>query len=312
MTTDQLRYFYEVAKCLNFSQAARNLYISQPNLTKYIANLEKELGFKLFDRSTHHCLLTNEGQQFLRSTEHLFYQLNSHIENAKLRAQNPYHVVSIGVAQAELPPRLFMRHLNERNTSADFRYLIREDNYLGLISKLREHEVDLIVTTDRNVRSMNDFSYLTLRPFDMLLAIHNSNPKARIKNLMPKDCADEMFFICVPEGKYAPSNRIEEIYWKTGVRMNLAIVFSPADVLLNTQIGAGVGIVPSTMDLTHYHDISYYRFEPWQKTKQILAWRKDESRQAVLSLVEDIRKMVPFHQPPEVPIFGLPESEKQI
>lgn len=309
MTTDQLRYFYEVAKCLNFSQAARELYISQPNLTKYIANLEKELGFKLFDRSTHHCQLTEDSQQFLRSTKYLFYQLNSHIEQAKLRAQNPYQVVSIGIAQAEMIPHMFMRHLNKKNTSTDFRYLIHEDNYLNLISKLREHELDLIVTTGRNVRGMSDLGFFTLRPFDMLLAIHSSNPKAQIQNLTPKDCIGEMFFICIAEGKYALMNRMEEIFWKTGVRMNFSIAASPRDVLLNIQIGAGVGVVPSTMDLTRYHDISYYQFEPWQKTEQIVAWRKEESRQEILSLIEDIRQMAPFRQPPEVPILGLSESE---
>lgn len=305
MTIEQLRYFYEVAKCLNFSMAARNLYISQPNLTKYIANLEKELGFKLFDRSTHHCRLTDAGEQFMRSTERLFHQLNSHIENTKLRVQITYRVVNIGLAQDELPPHQLMRHLNQINASTDFRYLAREENYLGLIGKLQEHEFDLIVTTDRNVREMKAFCYLTLRPFDMLLAVHNSNPKAKMKHLMPKDCGDEIFFICIPEGKFAPLNRIEEFFWKTGIRMNISISYSPADVLLNTQIGAGVGIVPSTMDLTKYHDISYYRYEPRQNTEQILAWRKDETRPEVLSLVEDIRAMAPFHQPNEVPIFDL-------
>lgn len=48
MTIDHIRYFVEVAYCRSFSQAAQNLYISQPNLTKYIAALEKSLGVKLF------------------------------------------------------------------------------------------------------------------------------------------------------------------------------------------------------------------------------------------------------------------------
>lgn len=308
MTIDQLRYFYEVAKCLNFSQAARTLYISQPNLTKYIANLEKELGFRLFDRSTHHCQLTEDGQQFMRSTEALFFQLNSHIENAKLRAHNPYHVVSVGIAQTEMPPHALVDCLNRRNTGERFRYLVREDNYLDLISKLRDYEVDLIVTTDKNVRNINDFDYLVLRPFEMLLVVCMENPKAQRKDLSPRDCADEMFFICIPEGKYTPLNRIEELYWKTGLRMNLCIVSSPADVILNAQVGAGVGIVPSTMDLTQHKNVCYYRFEPWVNSVQVLAWRKNETRPEILELVEEIRASAPFFQSPEVPIFGLPED----
>lgn len=314
MTMDQLRYFYAAAKCLNFSQAARNLYISQPNLTKYIANLEKELGFRLFDRSTHHCRLTEEGQQFLRSTEMLFFQLNSHIEGAKLRAQNPYQVVRIGMAQAEQAPRALMQLLNERNTGSRFRYLIEEDSYVELMTKLQERELDLIVTSDRNVRDRSDFNYVVLRPFDMLLIIHRDNPKAKLPNLSPKDCVDEIFFICIPEGKFAPQNRVEEIFWKTGARLNISIENSPADVLSNTRIGAGVGIVPSTVDLASFQDIRCYRFESWQHTEQALVWRKDEQRPEVLSLVAEVHNMAPFRQPSEVPIYGNfpgPESEKK-
>jgi DNA-binding transcriptional LysR family regulator len=309
MTLEQLRYFYEVAQCLNFSQAARNLFISQPNLTKYIANLERELGFKLFDRSTHHCELTESGQQFMRSTEPLFHQLNSYIESAKLRAQNPFPVVNIGMAQSEIPPLDMMNLLDEKNLNSGTRYILQEDNYLGLIRRLRAQELDLIVTTDRNAREMADFDYLTLRRFDMLLAVHNDNPKARMKDLTPKDCADEMFFICVPDGRYIPINRMEEIYWKTGVRMNFSITYSPADVLLNTQTRAGVGIVPSTMPLSRYRDLSFYRFEPWNGTTQSLLWRKNETRPEVLSFVEHISKLAPFYQPADVPVFGLPEEE---
>ena len=53
MTIQQIRYFIEVANCRSFSRAAASLHLSQPNLTKYIAKLEKELGFRLFDRTTH-------------------------------------------------------------------------------------------------------------------------------------------------------------------------------------------------------------------------------------------------------------------
>ena len=306
MTMDQLRYFYEVAKCLSFSTAARNLYISQPNLTKYIANLEKELGLKLFDRSTHHCALTEEGEAFLRSTEYLFYQLNSRVENTKLRARNPFSVVTIGLARSELPPRAFLRHLNGKNKGSTRRYLLQEESYLRLIERLREHQLDLIVTTDRNVRAMKELDYLTLRPFEMLLAVHNANPLCASQRLLPGDCGDEMVFICVPEGKLTPFDRMEEIYWKTGVRMNLSVVDSPADVLSNAQVGAGVGIVPDTMDLTGYRDLSFYRFEPWQGTEQVLAWRREEKRPEVLELIEEVRAMAPFVQPSEVPILGEP------
>lgn len=304
MTLDQLRYFYEVAHCLNFSQAAKNLYISQPNLTKYIANLEKELNFKLFDRSTHHCQLTEEGRQFLNSTETLFFQLNSSIELSKQRSYSPFRSLFIGSVQGERPPRGFIDVMTRMNHESSFRYLIAEDSYRNLIVNLREHVFDMIVTSDKNVRHTSGISYLTLRPFEMLLAVHSSNPKSELSELYPKDCTDEFLFICIPEGRDAPSNRLEEVFWKTGLRYNVCTVFSPTDVIQNVQVGAGAGIIPDTLCLKNYRDIKFYRFEPWLGTEQVLAWRTDEDRPEILSFIDKVRARTPFHEEPDVPFLG--------
>ena len=50
MNLTRIQYFVEVARRENFSQAAKALYVSQPNLSKQIALMEQELGFDLFRR----------------------------------------------------------------------------------------------------------------------------------------------------------------------------------------------------------------------------------------------------------------------
>ena len=51
MTTQQIRFFLEAAECLNFTEAAKRLFVAQSTLSKQIALLEDELGLKLFYRS---------------------------------------------------------------------------------------------------------------------------------------------------------------------------------------------------------------------------------------------------------------------
>ena len=58
---DYYKIFNEVANTLSFSQAAKNLYISQPAISQSIANLEKQLNVQLFIRNNRRILLTNEG-----------------------------------------------------------------------------------------------------------------------------------------------------------------------------------------------------------------------------------------------------------
>lgn len=50
MNERKLKIFYEVAKTLNMTEVAKNLYISQPAVSMVILELENELGVKLFER----------------------------------------------------------------------------------------------------------------------------------------------------------------------------------------------------------------------------------------------------------------------
>ena len=78
MQLEQFRYATEIAKCGSITQAAKNLFITQPSLTIAIQKLEAELGFSLFSRSQKGVQITEKGedalsymQQILILTEHL-------------------------------------------------------------------------------------------------------------------------------------------------------------------------------------------------------------------------------------------------
>ena len=63
----QLRYFVTVAQMLNISQAARYHMIPQPDMSRTISKLERELGVPLFDRYKNKLSLTEQGKTFYRA-----------------------------------------------------------------------------------------------------------------------------------------------------------------------------------------------------------------------------------------------------
>ncbi len=65
MTTKQIDYCIEVARTLNFSRAADNLYVSQPTFSYQIRLLEEEVGFTIFERNGKGAELTPAGAQFV-------------------------------------------------------------------------------------------------------------------------------------------------------------------------------------------------------------------------------------------------------
>ncbi|MDO4285593.1 MAG: LysR family transcriptional regulator [Eubacteriales bacterium] len=65
MTLQQLRYIIEIVESGSISTAAQRLFISQPSLSKAVAELEKEMGIPIFYRSSRGVVLSEEGTKFL-------------------------------------------------------------------------------------------------------------------------------------------------------------------------------------------------------------------------------------------------------
>ena len=66
-----LRYFLAVVREENITKAAEILHITQPTLSRQIAQMEEEMGVKLFDRGTRKITLTNEGLLLRRRAEEI-------------------------------------------------------------------------------------------------------------------------------------------------------------------------------------------------------------------------------------------------
>lgn len=65
MTLQQLKYIITIAKTGTLSGAAKELFISQPSLTKSVKELEKEMGITIFDRTNKGISISKEGEIFL-------------------------------------------------------------------------------------------------------------------------------------------------------------------------------------------------------------------------------------------------------
>lgn len=94
----QYRIFYEVARCGNISRAAKELYISQPAISKAIGKLEESLGTRLFLRNSRGVQLTPEGNVLFQHVSDAFDSLNR--GEKELKRIHDFHIgqLKIGVS----------------------------------------------------------------------------------------------------------------------------------------------------------------------------------------------------------------------
>src|ERR1700722_739549 len=83
MELRHLRYFLAVGEEQHYGRAARRLRVAQPALSRQIQDLEKELGFRLFERLPRGVKLSAAGKSYLSDARRILLE----VEEAKLRAQ---------------------------------------------------------------------------------------------------------------------------------------------------------------------------------------------------------------------------------
>ena len=105
-----LRYFLTVVREESITRAADVLHITQPTLSRQLAQMEEEIGVKLFDRGTRKILLTNEGLLLRRRAEEILELVDKTERELIEQEEMVEGTVSIGcgdLAAVQMLPALF-------------------------------------------------------------------------------------------------------------------------------------------------------------------------------------------------------------
>jgi LysR family transcriptional regulator, carnitine catabolism transcriptional activator len=95
-TSRQLRAFLLVAQHHSFSRAAEALFITPSGLSLLIRELEKQLGFRLFDRTTRHVALTADGNQLLPVARRNLEEIENEVSRIGQTAKEASQSISVG------------------------------------------------------------------------------------------------------------------------------------------------------------------------------------------------------------------------
>lgn len=142
MDIKYFEYVLTIAELESINKAANHLYISQPNLSVSIKNLEKELGFKIFERNKTGIKLTNEGKIFVESAKKIRREIeiiNSIPDRIKYKDN-----ISLSCTYSFDIMNSFIRfkHHNPPATDED---LFKETGLIQAISDLIEHRYRIII-----------------------------------------------------------------------------------------------------------------------------------------------------------------------
>ena len=158
------KVFYYVATTLSFSEASRQLFISQSAVSQSIKTLEKKLNHPLFIRSTKKVLLTPEGELLLQHVKPALQLLD---EGESLLSGDNLLKGQLRIAASDTICRYFLIDYLQKfhQTYPDVRIKVTNSTSIGCAELLEKGQADLIVCNCPNSRLGSHFQTRVLKEF---------------------------------------------------------------------------------------------------------------------------------------------------
>lgn len=183
----RLRYVIEVARAESITTAAQTLALTQPALTRSIAELETELGVKLFERLPRGVQTTAAGERFINRARKLIVDMDDLVADTRDDADAMQGRLRIGATpSANLVPALpSLALVAKQNPAMNIETI--EGSAQTLCPQLLRGELDMVIGTTRYFRRWRELDIQLLRPFSFGCMVRKHHPLGELEAIQEID-----------------------------------------------------------------------------------------------------------------------------
>ena len=192
MTLQQLKYADAVAECGSLSEAARQMFVTQPTLTESLRALEEELRVAIFTRSSRGVSLTREGEEFLASARQAARIQEKYTGKAVRRPQ-----FAVSCQHFAFAVEAFMEVVKACGAES-YDFTLRETVTSEIIDDVARHrsEIGILYLSRRNERAITKILRKEELSFEELFVakphvfLGRRHPLAKKKSIKPHELDD--------------------------------------------------------------------------------------------------------------------------
>lgn len=267
-----LKYFLMVAREENITRAAELLHVTQPTLSRQLAQLERELGVKLFRRGQHSVTLTDDGMLLRRRAQEIL-ALADKTENELSREEGELSgVISIGCGETRSMHELsrLMREFRERNP------LVRFEIYTAIADDIKERldrgVLDLGLLLEPVDISRYDFVRMQSRERWGALCREDS-ALAQKEAIAPQDLLGEPLIMVKRESvRNELSSWFGPLYDELEIAATYNLIYNAAIMVKN-----GVGTALSFIFESNFEGLCYRPLSPALESGCVMVWKKQQT-----------------------------------
>ncbi|WP_195986074.1 LysR family transcriptional regulator [Clostridium sp. D33t1_170424_F3] len=266
-----LRYFLMVAREENITRAAQLLHVTQPTLSRQLMQLEEELDVKLFQRSSHCIVLTEEGMLLKRRAQEIISLAEKTRQDLAQKDIQLSGELSIGCG--ELQSVEFLSMLLARFQAAN--PLVRFHIYSGNADSIKERIENGLLDMGLLPEPVDITKYAFLHAPQKEtwgVLVHKDSALAQKQAVCPSDLLDSPLMI---------SNRdlVQDFIsnW-FGVDLDDLQIICRYNLLYNAAImvRSKIGVAVCIKLDCSYADTRFVPFSPPVESGSVLVWKKDQ------------------------------------
>ncbi|HEX1352394.1 TPA: LysR family transcriptional regulator [Streptococcus pneumoniae] len=195
MNIQQLRYVVAIANSGTFREAAKKMYVSQPSLSISVRDLEKELGFKIFRRTSSGTFLTRRGMEFYEKSQELVKGFDI-FQNQYANPEEEKDEFSVASQHYDFLPPTITAFSERYPDYKNFR--IFESTTVQILDEVAQghSEIGIIYLNNQNKKGIMQrveklgLEVIELIPFHTHIYLREGHPLAQKEELVMEDLAD--------------------------------------------------------------------------------------------------------------------------
>lgn len=280
-----LNYFLAIAREENFTKAANILHVTQPTLSRQIADLEKELGVKLFTRSNHNIILTEDGMILKRRAQEILTLADKTKRDFIEKDKALSGTISIGSGEFRSTEYLAKIIAEFHSQYPDVKYEIYSGNAINISDYIERGFLDIgLMSEPIDMRKYNFVGMPIKEQWGIF--VPQSSPLFEKESVTAEDLAGTP--IVSAAGDFNQS-RIGK--WLGDYKDKVEIV-ATANLPYNEAVLAreNIGIMLSINLNCTYNDLKFIPVSPKLEVSTALAWKKEQMFSAAASAFIDFAK----------------------
>lgn len=286
-----IKCFLSLTKTLSFTETAKEMYMTQQSVSKYIARLEEELGFRLFSRSRHHVSLTRAGEAYAELFERFAEEFRRVTEETGRYYEALHRRISLGYLEMlEISGGIGDAIKRIRADYPEMVFNGEKHPQYELIERFYGRELDLIITYREFAPKSAGVKKLKILETPLVLLVSPEDGKC-VPGATVEDFKNHPFI------KAAASHESASETKERALRQCRELGFAPSDIIIAPNIESaymaaelGQGVFVSTM-LSRMSLHSELKCYPIGKNEELQCfWHADHENPAVAAFAEALER----------------------